>query len=45
MNNPDKMTLEDHAIAWHKENGRTMNPGDVKMYKEWVEWAFSDFKG
>ena len=41
----DNMTLEQHAIAWYAEQGKTMHPTStpegIKEYQAWATWAFS----
>lgn len=43
-----EMTLNDHAIFWWKSKGVEIPPDDSpewqRMYEDWVEWAFADFR-
>lgn len=42
-----EMTLAQHAEQWWKEKGEKVPRRDtkayLKMYEEWVEYAFRDF--
>lgn len=49
MNNPETMTMAEHAEAWARDNGEFVPPRETAewtaFYERWVEWAFSDFRG
>ncbi len=42
---PSKMTMQEHAIAWWTEKGHDIPALDSseweRMYSEWVDFAFS----
>lgn len=44
-----ELTLDEHAEAWARENGKDV-PTDRNsvewrhMYEEWIDYAFADFK-
>lgn len=45
---PSELTLQDHAEAWWREQGKTVpprcTPEHAAMYEQWVEYAFADFE-
>lgn len=46
--NPETMTLREHAEAWWTEQGKKLpefgTPEYQKMYEQWIEFAFTDFR-